>query len=133
MKGPFRPGMRGRRGGIILQLRRIAVSAGKAKRLNTAVAGRGLQNTEKKKQSQKMRRRGLRGPWAHAPEKNFNAAYCGQAAPLSTQAFIAATNSGRSSGGSVRPSPGFQFQPTSSSEETCSIICARLRWPFFAG
>src|SRR5271156_2698093 len=59
--------------------------------------------------------------------------YCGQAAPLSTQTFIAATNFGRLRGGSVRPSPGFHPQPTRSSDETCSMICARVRLPFFAG
>ena len=41
--------------------------------------------------------------------------YCGQAAPPSIQIFSWATVSGRVSGGSVRPSPGFHPHPTRSS------------------
>src|SRR6202050_3284251 len=112
MKGPFRSGMRGHRGAIILQFARIAVG---------------------RRKGQKMQRRERREQRAASAAEIRCSAYCGQAAPLSTQLFIAATNSGRLSGGSVRPSPGFQPQPTRSSEETCSMICARVRWPFFAG
>jgi len=42
-------------------------------------------------------------------------AHSGQAAPPAIQIFNCATVSGRVSGGSVRPSPGFQPQPTRSS------------------
>ena len=59
--------------------------------------------------------------------------YWGHAAPPSIQILSWATVSGRESGGNVRPSPGFQPQPTRSSSATWWKSSSNDRLPFCLG